>query len=468
MPEAEICLRYRDLPVAVAYRLLAVSCPVLLVFLVWSLLCLVMALTEGRIQAGPTSIVVLGECTIVALASISLFLSSDQVIFITRDGISLPFVVSPCLGLRAQRKWSQLTGVRFARGSAGGGTLTLIFRHWPPVRFNLSRLGGKDVEDLIVAVDVWAGGSDFFPALLEARASMQGTSQTTALPSYTEMWEDELARRFGATNFIPLEPGQKVRDGKYSVERQLAFGGLSAIYLLRDENNEFFVLKEAVVPQGGNESLRAKAQEMLEREAFLLSRLNHPNIARVLDYFVEAERHYLLMEYVRGSDLRKLTREFGPQKEEDVLLWAAQLAEILDYLHTQDPPVIHRDLSPDNLILREDGQIEVIDFGAANLFAGTATGTMIGKHAYIAPEQFRGKAEPASDIYAFGCTVYFLLTGEDPEPLGVSHPRHRQPAVSEKTDELVARCTAMEPQDRPRAAGVLKQQLKSISGGHRA
>ncbi len=456
MPEAEVSLKYRSFPVAVAQRALGVMLPVYLIFLTWSVLCILLALCDGRIQAGPTWLLIAGEFALAGLAAVIMFLLSDQTIFMTREGISLPFVVSPCLGLRAQRAWKTLSGVRF---TPQGARLTLSFRTGPPARIDLQRLRKKDVERLIVAVDVWAGGCDAFPALLEARAYLEPGNHALQAPSYTQVWEDELARHFGATNFIPLEPGHTLRDGTYEVERQLAFGGLSAIYLVRDQMKHRYVLKEAVVPPGGNDALKEKAQQMLDREAFLLARLQHPHIARVLDSFVESERHYLLMEYLRGSDLRKLVKEYGPQAESDVLDWARQLADTLNYMHTQDPPVIHRDLSPDNLILKEDGQIAIIDFGAANQFVGTATGTMIGKQAYIAPEQLRGKAEPKSDIYAFGCTIYFLLTGSDPQALSVSHPREHQPAVSLQLDQLVARCTADEPADRPASSELLAALL---------
>jgi serine/threonine-protein kinase len=120
------------------------------------------------------------------------------------------------------------------------------------------------------------------------------------------------------------------------------------------------------------------------------------------------------------------------------------MAEILNYLHTQDPPIIHRDLTPDNVVRREDNDVVLIDFGAANEFVGTATGTLVGKQAYISPEQLRGKATTSSDIYALGGTVHFLLTGKDPEALSASHPK--------ELNAVVSFCTEMETSDRPSSA----------------
>jgi serine/threonine protein kinase len=114
------------------------------------------------------------------------------------------------------------------------------------------------------------------------------------------------------------------------------------------------------------------------------------------------------------------------------------------------------------LLLKNDGTIVVIDFGAANFFLGTATGTMIGKQAYIAPEQLRGKATPQSDIYALGGSLYFLSTGFDPEPLTPGHPRERVSSLSPAFDTLVAHCTQMEKEDRPKTARDVLSALQEL------
>lgn len=461
MAEAEVALKYKDLRIVIAHHVLLLSLPLILLFFVWSSVCICLALFSGFIQLAPSGMLLFGEVLVVALAILSLLVCSDETVFITRDGLSLPFVVCPSLSIRTQRRWHELAGVSF-RPHGKSGILTLTFKTGRIASFNLRRLSPKAIQDLIVAIDVWAGGAESFPALLDARAHIHLSGKRALQLSYTEMWEDELARRFGATNFIPLEPGHRLCDGKFTVDRQLAFGGLSAIYLLKDSHKRPFVLKEAVIPSDGDEALQRKAKEMLEREAHFLSQLKHPDIASILDYFVEESRHYLLMEYIPGQDLRRLVKEWGAQDKGKVLSWSIMLTDILTYLHSQEPPIVHRDLSPDNIILKEDGRLAVIDFGAANQFIGTATGTMIGKQAYIAPEQLRGKAETRSDLYALGCTMFFLLTGEDPEPLSVSTPTTIKPAVSADLDRLVARCTAMEPAGRPDSALSLKLELELL------
>jgi serine/threonine protein kinase len=113
--------------------------------------------------------------------------------------------------------------------------------------------------------------------------------------------------------------------------------------------------------------------------------------------------------------------------------------------------------------LRNDQEIVIVDFGAANEYIGNATGTFVGKQAYIAPEQLRGKATIHSDIYAFGCTLFFLLTGTEPEALSTSNPRSVNPSVSEGLAELVESCTQLEAGDRYQSVAQLLPVLRRLS-----
>jgi serine/threonine-protein kinase len=273
------------------------------------------------------------------------------------------------------------------------------------------------------------------------------------------MWEDELERRFASTAFVVLEPDKLLQDGKLQVVRQLSFGGLSAVYLCRREKRELVVLKESVVPADASLELRQKAEEMFAREARLLLRLKHTHIVGVLDYFVENGRNYLMLEHINGQDLNQYVKQHGPQPEYRVIEWAKTFADVLEYLHSQEPPIVHRDLSPDNIVMDQSHTLKIIDFGAANEFIGTATGTLVGKQSYLPMEQLRGKAVPQSDIYALGCTLHYLLTGQDPEPLAVSHPREFRPEISEWLDNLVARCTDPDYKNRPQSATEFKTSI---------
>jgi tRNA A-37 threonylcarbamoyl transferase component Bud32 len=350
--------------------------------------------------------------------------------------------------------------------------IVLYLKQQQPVVIKLDRLDIAACEKLLVCFDVFAGAAeheslDDLSSLIRSHLRQQANQNLVALAkgdvlSHTELWEDELKRRFRAAAFMPLEPGVIMRNGSLTVLRQLALGGLSAVYLGQLENNSLVVLKESVVPDDAKAELKDKAREMFAREANLLIKLQHPNIVPVLDYFVENSRSYLLLDYISGQDLRQYVKQSGRVREGLVLQWAHQIAVIVDYLHKQEPPVIHRDLTPDNLVLRPDGTIVAIDFGAANEFIGNATGTFVGKQSYIAPEQFRGKACLQSDIYAFGGTLYYLLTGEDPEALSQSEPADRI-ELSPQLNDLVKSCTDLEVETRISSAAEIIDSLQRIS-----
>jgi serine/threonine-protein kinase len=191
-------------------------------------------------------------------------------------------------------------------------------------------------------------------------------------------------------------------------------------------------------------------------------KLNHERIASVFDYFVENNHNYIALEYVDGKDLRKYISEKGPQNELTVLRWAIEISEILSYLHSLEPPVVHRDLTPDNLLLEADGSITLIDFGAANEFIGVATGTVVGKQSYISPEQFRGKATPASDYYSLGASLSYLLTGKDPEALSVCRLSEICPHISSDIESLIIDLTSLSESDRLQSATELRKRCQLI------
>lgn len=187
-----------------------------------------------------------------------------------------------------------------------------------------------------------------------------------------------------------------------------------------------------------------------------------------MDHFVDSDREYIVLEYVPeyvpGVNLRQLVTERGPQKELRVLSITKALCEILQYLHDQNPPVVHRDLTPDNIMLTGDGDdsIKLIDFGAARESFSNTTGTLIGKQSYIAPEQFRGKTSVQSDLYALGCTMHFLLTGSDPEALTVSRPKQCEASISVAVDDLVASCTQIDLTNRVQTASELLARIDTV------
>ena len=161
-----------------------------------------------------------------------------------------------------------------------------------------------------------------------------------------------------------------------------------------------------------------KEVELAEREIRVLSSLSHPSLPAYLDHFEENGQLYLVMELVEGQNLASLNREGKRLGLDQLLSLVRALEETLEYLHSRVPPVIHRDIKPANIILRPDGSFSLVDFGSVRDGLKPEGGsTVVGTFGYMAPEQFQGRALPASDIYAVGALLLALLSGRGPEQL---------------------------------------------------
>ena len=260
--------------------------------------------------------------------------------------------------------------------------------------------------------------------------------------SYTQLWLQSLTSTPQRNTLQALEPGQLLQDGRYRVERRLGIGGQATAYLCRDEGSkQSVVLKETIIPVFADRSVKEQAILRFEAEGKLLQSLTHDHIVKLNDFFYEDHRCFLVLEHIDGQNLRQLVGAKGPLPEQQVRELAREMCKILIYLHQQN--VVHRDFTPDNLILSNAGSITLIDFNIAQQAQGHTTGTIAGKHAYLPPEQFRGKANAQSDIYAFGATLYYLLVGTDRAD-HQSSPRQQGYAISEELDALIKRCTAID------------------------
>lgn len=465
-----------DLNVVIPYKskpLKALFTSTCVLFPIWAIIApAILGFLIGRAITYPGSIptqLVVGGCvTLVSyiLSCIALSaVSEDNRIHISKDGISFPPAFLPKLNFRRNRNWNELQAAKLIEDSENKNSKTLLlsFESGGHLNLGMNNIKAADLEQLLLGVELWGGNCSRSPELIEYQRTMQNETRGVGEKSYTQMWEDELSRRFAPTTFVPLEPGHALQKGRVEVVRQLAFGGLSAIYLAHIQKTDLVVLKEAVVHAKADPDVKRQAEQHLEREAKILSGLRHPHIAQVLDHFVEEERHYLVLEYVSGQDLRQYIKQNGAQDVSKVVQWAIEATSILAFLHGNSPPIIHRDLTPDNLVVRNDGSLVLIDFGAANQFVGNATGTVVGKQAYISPEQLRGKTVPESDLYSLGGTIYFLLTGRDPMPLSVSRPATLNPLVPQALDDLVAHLSAFEPEDRCKSALDVLADLQEIS-----
>jgi tRNA A-37 threonylcarbamoyl transferase component Bud32 len=426
------------------------------VLLLLPLSALVLLLSEGVSLALTAGGLIFSQCLIV---------SDRPTIFGLSTGCGRKGILS------GNFRWSDLDSIQLTADSQGANlrdsTVNFKFADARQANIKLKTLRDVDLNSLLLGLEKWADQQKVAPEVLNllrsAMAKQEAPSEDDSPSSYTAMWENDLSSHMGATTFVPLAKGAILQSGRFKIFALLSSGGLSAVYLAEQADGPLVILKESVVPQHIDDKLKEKARELFDREAKLLLKLNHPQIARVIDHIVEGGRDYLVLEYLSGQNLRQLVKRAGPQSEAIVLKWTAEIACVLEYLHGLEPPVVHRDLTPDNIVLREDGSIAIIDFGAANEYVGAATGTLIGKQSYIAPEQFRGKSSPLSDIYALGCTLNFLLTGEDPEALSVSHPRSIRAEISEPLDAFVAALTAMNEQERISSAQQVKDRVIAIS-----
>jgi serine/threonine-protein kinase len=245
---------------------------------------------------------------------------------------------------------------------------------------------------------------------------------------------------------------------------------MGCIYLADDLRLEgrLCAIKEVEYDRALPEEMLDEARNQFQREATVLARLDHPNLPKVSDFFSISDHDYLVMDFVPGKDLRQLMMEarqngtFLPEAE--VLDWASQLADALKYLHTQDPPIVHRDIKPSNLKLTPSGLVKLVDFGLVKTLApGEVTITILqgqGTALYTPLEQYGGDSghtDARSDIYAFGGTLYHLLTNEPPvnvrdrflDPDALPPIRQINPAISSRTERAVHWALRLHPEDRP-------------------
>lgn len=268
-----------------------------------------------------------------------------------------------------------------------------------------------------------------------------------------------------------LQPGDILQD-RYQIVGNLGAGGFSSVYQARDMRfpnvTKMCAVKEMVI-SAPDPQLRELTIKSFEREASMLAMLDHPAIPDVSDYFTEGDRSYLILELIRGQDLEVwLENQSEMLTGERAIEWAIQLCGALDHLHSQKPkPIVFRDIKPSNIMLDRYNRIRLIDFGIAKVFETGNKGTMIGTEGYSPPEQYRGQAEPAGDIYALGATLHHLLTRQDPrlEPpfTFAERPISKvNPHVSPQLEALVMRCLAYDPKERFENARALKEALEQL------
>lgn len=278
---------------------------------------------------------------------------------------------------------------------------------------------------------------------------------------------------------VPIKTGEVLR-GRYKIRRVIGQGGMGCIYLADDLRLEgrTCALKEVEHDRSLPPDLLREAREQFLREATVLARLDHPNLPKVSDFFSVSSRDYLAMDFVPGKDLRTLMSEAKQAgqflDEVDVLAWAGQLCDALYYMHSQVPPILHRDIKPSNLKVTPSGLVKLVDFGLVKLMApGEVTITIIqgqGTAIYTPLEQYGGDSghtDARTDIYAFGATLYHLLTNQTPvdarerflNPGALTLPRQINPAISTRCERAILWAMSLHPDERPENIQQFRESL---------
>ncbi|MCC6559554.1 MAG: serine/threonine protein kinase [Polyangiaceae bacterium] len=212
-----------------------------------------------------------------------------------------------------------------------------------------------------------------------------------------------------------VDEGTTLRSGRYVVTRSLGEGSQGDTLEAVDKQAGRLVAIKRFQVRGAK---RWKDVELAEREARVLESLSHPALPAHVEHFEEGGALYLVMEKIEGESLASLRKRGAMLGRGDVVRFLREAATILDYLHGRAPPVIHRDVKPGNVIRRPDGSFALVDFGAVrDRMRPEGGSTVVGTFGYMAPEQFQGRAQPSSDVYAVGATALAMLTGQEPEDL---------------------------------------------------
>ncbi|MFQ5942510.1 MAG: protein kinase [Anaerolineales bacterium] len=256
-------------------------------------------------------------------------------------------------------------------------------------------------------------------------------------------------------------------NNRYRILEQRGGGGMGAVYRAHDANLDV----EVAVKE--NFFVSDESARQFQREAHLLFELRHPGLPRVMDHFViEDQGQYLVMDYIEGEDARDILEENeGALDEDRVVDWARQILQALKYLHSREPPVIHRDVKPANIKITPGGRAMLVDFGLAKEYDPTKS-TTVGAKAFTPgfapPEQYgQGRTDPRTDVYSLGATLYNLLTNKIPAD-GLRRAMNKErliavrdlsPDVSSHVAAAIERATEVKPEDRFESAEAFEAAL---------
>lgn len=233
-------------------------------------------------------------------------------------------------------------------------------------------------------------------------------------------------------------------DGKYKILNIIGKGGMSVVYLAMNEKaNKQWAIKEIFRDEYQGFRLDKKEIEMMKR-------LKHPRLPSIIDVIEQENSLLIVMDYIEGRSLQDILTEYGARPQDQVIEWARQLCGVLVYLHSRKPAIIYRDMKPANVMLKPDGNVMLIDFGAAREYKphNIKDTVSLGTRGYAAPEQYekREQSDARTDIYCLGVMLFQLLTGENPHNLRPICEIN--PSLSSGLETILIKCTQVEKENR--------------------
>lgn len=327
------------------------------------------------------------------------------------------------------------------------------------IKINLSQLNREQRARLFYAVKQWA------PHVEIMKSAEEKLIGSTVLHDvrYTQLWFDLLTSKARPQRQTALSVGDTLKNSQFTIEERLSAGGQATTYLARNASGEKCVLKEFILATTSTSGALIESAREFEAEVSLLSQLKNPGIVRLEDYFCEDGRVYVVLEYVQGQSLRQLVTQVGPLSQGEVVRISLAICNVLEYLHGCNPPIVHRDITPENIIIQPDGAIKLIDFSLAVKQDGRQTTDSCAKQAFTPPEQFREEVCVQSDIYALGASMYYLLIAANPKPISRSSPQAKAPHLIPKLNSIIQHATELDLRQRYESVQWLKLDLEQAN-----
>ncbi|MCD4786288.1 MAG: serine/threonine protein kinase [Candidatus Eremiobacteraeota bacterium] len=250
-------------------------------------------------------------------------------------------------------------------------------------------------------------------------------------------------------------------NNRYRILKRVGGGGQAYVYLAEDNEDNG---KEAIVKvlrfQSFSKRHRKQELNLFSREAEIFGKFSHPLLPVLYDFITENGKHYIIEEYIEGKPLEAVIRSSTvPMESKEILFFLSQMLDLLQLLHSQDPPIIVRDIKPGNIVIDKQGNPHMVDFTIAREHKpGKSDTVRMGSPGYAPPEQYKGMTDPRSDIYSLGATAYQMITRFDPsnKPFALPGIRELNPQADRKLETIIKKAISMDPDDRYQTAEKMK------------